>query len=92
MYKIIYILLGAGSAHLDFLGAMVAEHTTKPGSRLEFETPNYAIKSTPLREWRLVTGEEKDLPEQVSKLRSVFDGLSLVPAVSFAFAGAGSKV
>jgi hypothetical protein len=52
-----------GSAHLDFLNAMVAEHCTKEGSQFEFETPNYAIKSTPYREWRLVVGEEKDLPE-----------------------------
>ena len=54
----------AGSAHLDFYNAMVAEHCTKEGSLFEFETPNYAIKSTPRREWILVEGKDKDLSEQ----------------------------
>ncbi len=53
----------SGSAHLKFLDAMKAEHCSKAGSNDDFETPNYAIKSTPYREWCLVVDKEKVLPE-----------------------------
>ena len=42
---------------------MTAEHCTKAGSKDEFETLNYAIKSTPYREWCLVVNKNKVLPE-----------------------------
>lgn len=52
-----------GSANLDFFNAMKAEHCSKAGSKDEFETLNYAIKSTPYREWCLVVDKEKVVPE-----------------------------
>jgi hypothetical protein len=42
---------------------MKAEHCSKAGSKDEFETLNYAIKSTPYREWCLVVDKEKVVPE-----------------------------
>ncbi len=52
-----------GSAHLKFFETMKAEHCEKEGSKVEFETVNYAIKSTPYREWCLVVGKENLVPE-----------------------------
>jgi hypothetical protein len=42
---------------------MQAEHCTKAGSKVEFETINYAIKSTPYREWCIVVDKAKISPE-----------------------------
>ena len=42
---------------------MKAEHCSKTCSNDEFETLNYAIKSTPYREWCLVVDKEQVLPE-----------------------------
>ena len=42
---------------------MKAEHCSKAGSNVEFETLNYSIKSTPYREWCLIVEKVKVSPE-----------------------------
>jgi hypothetical protein len=43
-----------GAPHLEFEGAMEAEHCSKAGCDVEFTTSNYSITTTPQREWRFV--------------------------------------
>ena len=47
-----------GAPHLEFVGAMQAEHCTKSGCDDEFTTSNYSITTTPKREWRFVVEME----------------------------------
>ena len=54
--------LATGSPDLHFVPAMDAEHRSRACADLEFETSNYRIKTTPSKEWMIVTGE-MDCPE-----------------------------
>ncbi len=48
----------AGAPHLKFMDAMRAEHCSKYGSDIVFETSNYRIRTTPAAEWNVVTDRE----------------------------------
>ena len=47
-----------GAPHLEFEGAMEAEHCSKAGCDTEFITSNYSITTTPQREWRFVVNRD----------------------------------
>ncbi len=47
-----------GIPDIEFDKAMQAEHCTKLGCDIEFETSNYHIKTTAKREWAVVVEKE----------------------------------
>jgi hypothetical protein len=52
---------------------MRSEHRSKACANFEFETSNYKIKTTPSKEWMIVTGELKCPEDQMKFDRRIPD-------------------
>jgi hypothetical protein len=52
---------------------MESEHRSRACADLEFETSNYHIKTTPSKEWMIVTGELKCPEDQMKFNRRIQD-------------------